>query len=439
MNHSYYSPPQKSVAVPLDGDCLNRKPFIDRLTRMAERLPEGGVIGVDGQWGEGKTWLATHWRSSLGLDWPSVYLNAFEWDHQDDAFVAIASSLLEVVKAPGDSSRVGPQLKKMLVKVGAVFLKKAPSAIASMATAGLSDEFTKALGDATASAAEGAVEAAEAQMLAVLEAASKREMALEGLRNAVRGFVDAREGGKPLVVVVDELDRCRPEFALELLERLKHLFDMPGLVFVLFVNRDQLEAAVATRHGSPAGGTYLDKFVHLWAPPLQDWKLAAPNKLANCHFELMKKFADRLACGTQLGGFFRPFSYITAALALPPRSLERAVSALASMQEIPSFDANSLLPWVLILSVARREIFLGIVADQMKQHQKAYEIATAIFPLVEPNSQAKHCLKLALAAHDALRHSETRSTQSLGDQNAHFDHTIQVLARLRETGQLLRD
>ena len=45
---------------------------------------------------------------------------------------------------------------------------------------------------------------------------------------------------QPLIFIIDELDRCRPTFAIELLERVKHIFDVPNMVFVLGINRDEL-------------------------------------------------------------------------------------------------------------------------------------------------------------------------------------------------------
>ena len=50
----------------------------------------------------------------------------------------------------------------------------------------------------------------------------------------------AEETGRPLVFIIDELDRCRPTFAIELLERVKHIFDVPDLVFVFGVNRAEI-------------------------------------------------------------------------------------------------------------------------------------------------------------------------------------------------------
>lgn len=59
---------------------------------------------------------------------------------------------------------------------------------------------------------------------------------------------------------MDELDRCRPSFALELLERIKHLFDVDNLVFVLLVNRDQIENYIKTVYGPSDAQSYLLKF-----------------------------------------------------------------------------------------------------------------------------------------------------------------------------------
>ena len=54
----------------------------------------------------------------------------------------------------------------------------------------------------------------------------------------------AKKGEGPLIVMIDELDRCRPSFAVEFLETAKHLFAVDQVVFVLAVNRKELAHAV---------------------------------------------------------------------------------------------------------------------------------------------------------------------------------------------------
>lgn len=75
------------------------------------------------------------------------------------------------------------------------------------------------------------------------------------------------ENGAPtpkLVIVIDELDRCRPDYALSLLETIKHFFAVDGVHFVLGVNLKELQNSVRARYGVGANAeTYLQKFVNL--------------------------------------------------------------------------------------------------------------------------------------------------------------------------------
>ena len=58
----------------------------------------------------------------------------------------------------------------------------------------------------------------------------------------------------PLFVFVDELDRCRPDYAIELLEGIKHLFGVPGVYFVVATNTVQLGESVKAVYGSGFDG-----------------------------------------------------------------------------------------------------------------------------------------------------------------------------------------
>ena len=69
-----------------------------------------------------------------------------------------------------------------------------------------------------------------------------------------------KETGQPLVFIIDELDRCRPTFAIELLERVKHIFDVPNIVFVFGINRSELVKSLESVYGEIDAGTYLRRF-----------------------------------------------------------------------------------------------------------------------------------------------------------------------------------
>ena len=85
-------------------------------------------------------------------------------------------------------------------------------------------------------------------------------------RDDIERLVQAvTEGGrKTLVVFIDELDRCRPPYAIALLEHAKHLFAVPGIVFVVSVDREQLSNSICAVYGErfDADG-YLRRFFDL--------------------------------------------------------------------------------------------------------------------------------------------------------------------------------
>jgi hypothetical protein len=62
-------------------------------------------------------------------------------------------------------------------------------------------------------------------------------------------FVKERTPKKPMLFFIDELDRCRPLFAIEVLEHVKHLFNVSGVVFVLSVDKSQLGHSLCAVYG----------------------------------------------------------------------------------------------------------------------------------------------------------------------------------------------
>ena len=73
--------------------------------------------------------------------------------------------------------------------------------------------------------------------------------------------VSESSNDRPLVVLIDELDRCRPSYAIELLEVAKHLFSVDHIAFVLALNRSELAHSIKAIYGEEFGAEgYLDRF-----------------------------------------------------------------------------------------------------------------------------------------------------------------------------------
>ena len=91
------------------------------------------------------------------------------------------------------------------------------------------------------------------------------------------------ETERPLIFIVDELDRCRPTFAIEMLERVKHIFDVPGLVFVFGVNRGEICKSLQSVYGEIDADLYLHRFFDM------EFALPVTNTASYCR-KLMFKY-----------------------------------------------------------------------------------------------------------------------------------------------------
>lgn len=263
-------------------DLFNRAELGRRLTSLVTRVEDPMVLALDAPWGSGKTAFLKMWAGDLrnaGL--PVVYFDAFSADHVDDPFLALSAEVLALAKQRRlKANRVKPfkdkaiATSKMLVSGG---VRLATKAAVRGATAGLvsaadlDEEFGKAI-------ASDAAALTDKQIEDLLVGAQKRRNTLEAFRVAlselpkllldVDRITDASENNqRPLIFIIDELDRCAPPFALGLLERMKHFFSVPNIQFVLGVHLEQLERSVRAAYGTDIDArTYLQKFIHFTVP-----------------------------------------------------------------------------------------------------------------------------------------------------------------------------
>ena len=128
--------------------------------------------------------------------------------------------------------------------------------------------FGKVIEGATSAAIEELENLFETAYKKKIEAEKEEQQVFDRFKNALTEIAAKNlEADKPIVIIIDELDRCRPTFAVQIIERIKHFFDVKGLVFVLMINKSQLEAAIKGVYGAETdAGRYLDKFINLSLP-----------------------------------------------------------------------------------------------------------------------------------------------------------------------------
>ncbi len=253
--------------------------YADLGTRLADviaGLEDEPVIVLDGDWGSGKTTFALQWAGLLRRRGNAVlYFDAFACDHQEDALLALAEEVYCFAEKEGVSpdhlndfaDRVSKAVKASSVAVlgslGGKFLG-IDDKVAGELAAILAEEPRLKAWIRDSAARKQAVQAFRGELqriaCATVEKARERVESGEGEPGA-NG--EGTEAPGRLVIVVDELDRCKPAFALSVLERIKHVVGVPGVVFVLVASLKELGNSVRSAYGEVDAERYLEKFFDL--------------------------------------------------------------------------------------------------------------------------------------------------------------------------------
>lgn len=221
-------------------------------------------MGLNAPWGTGKTTFVEMWAQKLkNQGHTSLYFNAWENDFADDPLIAFIDAIDELV-----IEHSGGETSEALKEMGGRLLKRAIPLAIQLGSLGVMDGETRELiADALAEGSSDLIDAHHQKKDAVDDFKEELETFVNDLSNGK----DEDEKGRPLFFFVDELDRCRPDFAVELLERIKHLFNVPGIVFILVTNPNQLRHSIKAMYGQGMNAKgYLRRFVNL------DYKLPDP-------------------------------------------------------------------------------------------------------------------------------------------------------------------
>ncbi|MFM4706840.1 KAP family P-loop NTPase fold protein [Aeromonas caviae] len=251
-------------------DHLDRAKYALFLTSFlnAQDLSKPYVLNLNSGWGTGKTYFLKRWAEDLKRRHPVVYIDAWKDDHSDDPFMtvvsAIISSLRDLTDKPEDSflSRScenGWSLLKAMgpLMVGAAakkYLGKDLDELLSFDEKN-SPDISKDVGDAAAKLAQF-----------LITAHDKKSASVKALKLDIIGWIGSVVGqgsgiSKPTFVIIDELDRCRPSYAVEMLEAIKHIFDIPGVFFIIATDTEQLQHAIKVVYGDGFDAqTYLSRF-----------------------------------------------------------------------------------------------------------------------------------------------------------------------------------
>lgn len=249
-------------------NALNRNVHLNNLMNLFNRTQEPIVIGIDGAWGTGKSvflkqldYLINEPIASesvlnvfndlvyLREHANSLYFNSWENDIYENPLLALLLNLLNIKE---EKLGVEKYNKEAFFKVIEVVAN-----VATKATTG------GALGIAD-------VKSGKSEMAQLLESVTT----VDKIREEIYSLLDTLTEKKDLIIIIDELDRCKPTFAVELLEVVKHYFMHKKIKFILCSNKSELSHTIRNYYGQGFNGyEYLDRFIDF------EYILPAPNSV----------------------------------------------------------------------------------------------------------------------------------------------------------------
>jgi hypothetical protein len=352
---------------PFQNDALNRKELEPPLTQFVTQASGPLVLALDGSWGSGKTTFLKMWQVKLDeIGHACLYLNAWKTDFAQEPLIAVVGELSSSIESFAPIGQEGDVLRKHMKKARKIAESIAKRSIplgVKLATLGILDtqDLTeKVISDFTSEIVAERIKDYESGK-SEIEEFRKSLIYLSEEISKIKSYIPTK-----VVIIIDELDRCRPIYAVQLLERIKHLFDVPGLVFILGIDRSQLSHSIKALYGTDFDAQgYLRRFIDL------DYRLPEP-KIGNyCEYlfrcfginELMTKRQTQNK-QYELENLRSFLGGLMSAASMSLREQEQIVARLSVvLQTIPPnhFLFEITLSIFLFLREHNREIYLSLI------------------------------------------------------------------------------
>ena len=316
--------PDVSAEQTWNDDVLGREEIAGRLTNLIQNQSDPFTLSIHGNWGTGKTFLLKRWQKDLeNKSFRAIYFNAWEDDFSDDPLLAILGQLSDHFKEGALKT-----IAKEAPKIALPLLRRNASSVLNRGTGLTLDTDQKE------------------QRNLVDEYLDQRKTKEELKKHLAEISAEVvKETGHPMVFIIDELDRCRPTFAIELLERVKHIFDVPHLVFIFGINRDELCSSLKSIYGNIEADVYLRRFfdMEFTLPEVDSAEFARHRREQFGLIEFFGTFNDRSQDFNNLG---TDFPKLWRSIGLSLRDIDYCIRSIAFVGRNLELR-RSMYPWLL--------------------------------------------------------------------------------------------
>ncbi|EHB1975537.1 NTPase [Salmonella enterica subsp. enterica serovar Typhimurium] len=234
-------------------DEFQRRNIAENIIKLLKPEADISPLVIDGAWGTGKSEFSIKLKNLIieqETESKVVYVDAFKGDHAESPLLLITSAIASILPEEEKQNLIKRSLPairfglKTVLKAGAGwFLRQEASEVA--------EEFQDAMKKASNAAIDGTIEN-------ILEDHMESEKNINSLKSCIEDISNKQK----IVIIIDELDRCKPSFSTNIIEKIKHIFDINNVFFILVTNTEQLKASINHIYGySINSQKYLDKFI----------------------------------------------------------------------------------------------------------------------------------------------------------------------------------
>lgn len=304
---------------PWEGDRLERQSVGVYLTELISSIEQPFVIALKSEFGTGKTDFLQRWKRHLNNSdkskFKAVYFNAWETDYASEPLVALISQIV-----PEITSKKNDLLDALDAMVMYSFGATLSGVVDFVDPTGAIKKAAQTSREIAQSASKEKLDQKKyGKFKQRFEEFEATEKAIDQFRKALSTALYDSNKSK-LIILIDELDRCRPTYAIEVLECIKHLFNISGIIFVIAVDNEQLQNAVSSVYGSKLDGDgYLRKFF--------DWQLNLPKPSA-------KQYTRYLIDKFDLSSFFKEDENLSQYVYADFNSKESFIKVFSAFSEI---------------------------------------------------------------------------------------------------------
>ena len=259
-------------------DTIGRNDDLFYFVRILSELSSGSAVALNAAWGSGKTFFVKQAKMLIDINNPNsdidieclneeeiasikkvydrynsgaeeydmpkmatVYYDAWKYDDTEDPLLSMLYCIM---------NRFGESVPEDKVAVIKKFAKQSIST------------FSSAVRYVTGINVQEILETIK-NFAEACEDTVKEQKSNESLEKRINSFLNdvVLDDEEKLIIFIDELDRCNPQYAVKLLERVKHYFNHPKVVFVISYNKAELQHSIKTLYGSEfSADKYLERF-----------------------------------------------------------------------------------------------------------------------------------------------------------------------------------